>query len=275
METVFFILTNISIRESINIMNKRGKTALFYAKDPKYMYLLLSYGADPTHGRVGDFTLLEHLIRVKPENARALLNFELDTNDKESNDKEYLYIYRIRLMLIDKYNESTSSNTDEMTVMSRFPEFHQKTLLNAPTAEVYLHIKWNLIKKFYFLNSIIYLIYLISLTSLVYWTSYSKNHIKVIESSNVTIINNCSLSTLSLYEVFMKSLTLHGIWIALHMITFIFTLAVFGREMLQLCLNKVKYFKSKKNAVEFYALVSSLLYLLAVAFTGNSTCDFE
>ena len=85
METVLFILTNESTCKSINTQNKKGKTPLFSAKDPKYLYLLLSYGADPTLGRVGDLTLLEYLIQVKPDNARALLNYELDTNDQAHN----------------------------------------------------------------------------------------------------------------------------------------------------------------------------------------------
>ena len=276
METVFFILTNVSICESINTQNKKGKTPLFSAKDPKYLYLLLSYGADPTLGRVGDLTLLEHLIRVKPDNARALLNYELDTNDKESNDNEFLFIYRLRLMLFDiASSESSDSSSDEMTVMSRFNEFHKKTLLNAPTAEVYLHIKWSLIKKFYILNSIMYLFYLISLTGLVYWTSYSKNHNETSNSSAKCDLSD-DLDDLSFYYNFMKiKPEMWPLWIALHILTFLFTLAIFGREMLQLRSKKDNYFKSKENWLELVALVCSLIYLLSVTLTGKCTSDIE
>ena len=81
------------------MQNRKGKTALFYAKDSKSMYLLLSYGADPTIGRFEGRSLLEEYIRVKPENAKALLNFDVDTNSKEINDPFFLYTYDLRLFL--------------------------------------------------------------------------------------------------------------------------------------------------------------------------------
>ena len=60
-------------------MNQKGKTALFYAREPKCMYLLLSFGACPTLGRSteGDNTLLEEYIRKNPTNARGV-NFWVD-----------------------------------------------------------------------------------------------------------------------------------------------------------------------------------------------------
>jgi hypothetical protein len=49
---------------------------MFHAKDPKMLYLLLEYGADPTAGAFQDRSLLEEFLRKNPENARALLNYE-------------------------------------------------------------------------------------------------------------------------------------------------------------------------------------------------------
>jgi ankyrin repeat protein len=63
--------------KDLNLCNKKGKTALFYAKDPKMLYLLLEYGADPTAGSSGELSLLEEFLRKNPENARALLSYEV------------------------------------------------------------------------------------------------------------------------------------------------------------------------------------------------------
>jgi hypothetical protein len=76
LENAFLILENISKEKDLNTLNRRGKTALFYAKDPKMLYLILYYGADPTAGYCDDRSLLEEFLRKNPENARALLNFE-------------------------------------------------------------------------------------------------------------------------------------------------------------------------------------------------------
>jgi len=59
------------------VCNRRGKTALFYAKNPKMLYLLLEYGADPTAGSSQGRSLLEEFVLKNPENARALLDYEV------------------------------------------------------------------------------------------------------------------------------------------------------------------------------------------------------
>ncbi len=50
LETAFILLETVSKEKELNTCNRRGKTALFHAKDPKMLYLLLEYGADPTAG---------------------------------------------------------------------------------------------------------------------------------------------------------------------------------------------------------------------------------
>ena len=76
METAFLILESISREKDIDLCNSKVKTALFFAKDPKMLYLLLEYGADPTAGSCRELSLLEEFLRKNPENARALLNYE-------------------------------------------------------------------------------------------------------------------------------------------------------------------------------------------------------
>ena len=95
LETVIFILTklqNVDITEGdgINAQNNNGKTALFYAKDSHMMYLLLHYGADPCITRMisnsGHESVLEYYMKTNPENAIALLNFDVGTNIRDTTD---------------------------------------------------------------------------------------------------------------------------------------------------------------------------------------------
>ena len=51
---------------------------------------------------------------------------------------------------------------------------------------------------------------------------------------------------------------------------------IFFRELLQLASKKKKYFKSKENLLEMATLVSSILYLIIIVFTGGVlNCDVE
>ena len=102
METLYFILTNLNHPARIaDIRNNKDKTALFYVRNPKQMYLLLNYGADPTVGRAENFSLLEEYVHTNPSLAKALLNHELGTNNHDVSDKQFQYVYKLRLLLQD------------------------------------------------------------------------------------------------------------------------------------------------------------------------------
>ena len=215
-------------------------------------------------------SLLEEFIKVKPENAKALLASEIDTNGKELNDKDYLYVYQLRLFL---RNPRDPEDGEEMAVISKFGEYNQKKLLNLPGPELYLHLKWSMIKQWYFLNAILYFVFLISLTLLVYWTSYYKNHPR--SQSEPTNQTSCSLDNLKWYSIDFEKRYLNRIWILLHVFTLMSTSVVLVREMMQLWSKKSRYFRSKENLLECSILLSSLLYLLCIALTGKVVCESE
>ena len=267
---MWFILTSINTNTSItNVENRKGKTPLFYAKDPRSLYLLLHFGANPMIGNSEGRSLLEEFIKVRPENAKALLTYEVNTNGRELNDKDYLYVYQLRLFL---RNPRDPEDGEEMAVISKFCEYNQKKLLNQPGPELYLHLKWSMIKQWYFLNALLYLVFLISLTTLVYWTSYYKNHQY---QGFPTDLTNCSWDNLELYSLTFEKQYLNRIWIFVHIFTFMSTSIVFVREMMQLWSKKTKYFMSKENLLECSILISSLLYLWCIAFTGKVVCESE
>ena len=271
---MFFILTKLKGDKALNITNRKGKTPLFYAKDPKFMYLLLSYGADPCAGKFQETSLLEHYVLKKPQNARALLNFEIDTNDREINDHDFLYIYKMRLFLnsCDETKKSPKSfSHKEMNVISKFADYNQKDLLSSPVSELFLHVKWSLTKKFYFLNSFLFLMYLILLTFLVYGTSYVKYH-----QSSLNVTHICEPREWEPYKNFGMTDEYWKAWILVHAITSVFTAIIFVRELFQLSSKQKEYFKSKENLLEMATIVCSILYLFIVVFTGGILyCDVE
>ena len=275
---MFFFLTKLKGDKALNIINRKGKTPLFYAKEPKFVYLLLYYGADPCIGQFNNSSLLEHYALCGPQNARALLNYEIDTNDREINDPNFLYMYRMRLFLksTEEKNEETKEKTKkfshkEMDVISKFGEYHQKELLSTPAAELFLHVKWSLIKKFYFINMSIFFFYIALLTILVYGTSYMKYH----QTLKLNVSHTCHPSDWSPYTHFVNDEYWQA-WVIVHTITSVATFVIFSRELLQLASKKKKYFKSKENLLEMATLSSSILYLVIVVFTGGVLyCDVE
>ncbi len=142
-------------------------------------------------------------LKTNPENARALLNLQIDKNDKDLTSKDLLFIYNFQLlqsptatdpttqplgsqvksMLQHKKKKKKNKNKDqdevtskEMAVLSKFLTYHQKSLLSCPVAESYLHLKWLRTKNFFYCNVIFYSVFLTVLSSLVCWTSYEKAH---------------------------------------------------------------------------------------------------
>ena len=205
------------------------------------MYLLLSYGADPTKGRFEGRSLLEEYIRVKPENAVTLLNYDIGTNGKEISDSNFLFTYDLRLFLAQSLEGNNPDS--ELRVISKFMEYRQKNMLNLPTPELFLQLKWQMIKKFYFLNWILYVIYLLSLTTLIYWTSYHKNH-----SSE---ISNCTISWIQSHvcaELFCLN-TSCTLWGVLYGFTCASTFTILLREGMQMLSRKLGYLKSKENII--------------------------
>jgi hypothetical protein len=315
----------------VNIQNIDGRTALFDAKDPKTLTLLIWYGGDPSCGlSKGKRTLLEVFLKTNPENARALLNLQVEKNDKDLSSKDLLFIYNFRLLQSPPANgkvikplasqmkhmfkkkkknrEDTEDVTSkEMVILSKFLTYHQKSLLSCPVAESYLHLKWWRIKSFFYFNVFFYSIFLMSLSSLVCWTSYEKAHIQKENCTELThsclgssakmdlftslctegvstiFTRTCweaSTQTIDMtetsYPAFLQEKWKSILWLLLYIISWLTTLLLCLREMLQMSLGIKKYILSKENLMEIVVIVSSVSYLIVVAaFSFQGTDSIE
>ena len=280
LETVIFILSKLpnivkDVAGGINIKNNNGKTALFFAKDSQVMYLLLHFGADPcVISKTKSESVLESYVRTNPENAVALLNYDVETNVRDKTDKKLVYTYNFRLLLNKRKVASDEvmskkEKMDKIDVMAKLMEVRESSwkLLNAPIAEFYLRLKWNMFKKFYFLNLIFFLAYLLSLTTLTTLTSYIKNHQEG--------INNTIIAKAGCYSGFFANQDGFGFWMILYILTLVCTLAILLREIFEFATKGTKHFKTKENWFQLFILTVSLAYLALVSMSGTYICKWE
>ena len=275
LETVIFILTklqNVDITEGdgINAQNNNGKTALFYAKDSHMMYLLLHYGADPCITRMisnsGHESVLEYYMKTNPENAIALLNFDVGTNIRDTTDDKFVYTYNFRLLAESRVQEESMGAICALTKFTEIQESSRK-LLNSPIAEFYLRLKWFMSKKLYFLSLIIFGIYLVILTHSTFWTSYYKSHQN--DTNNTGCYSGLYTSGDLYYGAFGNT------WKVEHGLTSAGTLIFWFIEFFFMYQKRSAYFKAARNWFNLLILLPSSAYLILVALTGDYICIWE
>ena len=278
LETVILILAKLpnvvkDIADGINAKNISGKTALFYAKDSQVMYLLLHYGADPCIISTSKSeSVLESYMRTNPENAIALINYDVDTNGRETTDHKFVYTYNFRLLLNRKKIAATDEALDKEEKMDKIDVMEIQgsswQLRNAPIAEFYLRLKWIMYKKAYYLSLFIFLLYLISLTTMTFSTSYWKNHLQ-----NDT--NNTGCTIMGFYHNQDGLGFWPWYWVTGHISTSLCTLTMVLSEVFELKSIRTQYFKIKENWLQMLMLSVSIAYLILVSLTGDAICVYE
>jgi len=152
--------------------------------------------------------------------------------------------------------ETGPSTWNEMEILSKFKDFHQKKLLAHPLVETYLHLKWITTKKFLYINIFLYVLYLLSLTVLVTITAEGK-YKKDITPENV-------------FQHFPGLRGLHeelySPWLFFYSVSFVATIFICIREVGQLINERSGYFKSGENILEMTALASTWTYLVMTPF---------
>ena len=284
LETAIFILSkllNIDNADGIDTKNNNGKTALFYAQNSQMMYLLLHYGADPCiisspTSKHNSESVLQRYVRTNPDNAIALMNYDVETNACDIADKDMVYTYNLRLFKTKNmgalngelnYEEEKAEKLVETDVIAKMFEAQEGSLelLNAPIAEFYFRLKWSMIKKFYFLNIAIYLVYLSSLTFFICSTSYKKNH--------QPIANRSHLLSCNAGFHYANAAVVNSWWEFLHISTSLVTIILILKEL------KILYLKQNSKlqiGFRLSILGLSLIYLTLVSFTGHYyICEWE
>ena len=93
------------------------------------------------------------------------------------------------------------NSINEINVMSKIVESNYKDLLKNPLAEVFLHMKWQLIDSLFYSNVGFYATFLIMLTTMTGLLGDMSKCIPTEDPEHFTLLNNCSevaIVTLSL-----------------------------------------------------------------------------
>ena len=215
-ETMYILLvTAKNNRKEIDIKNNKGRTPIFYAKTQKMLLLLHRFSKKAVvdeHGH--SHSILDRFLDINEDCAHMLLSTGITTNNREINDRDLLFIYDMDVFYEDKngtnFKEERANFKDveanredggktvetkdggktiETKLLMQIQDSKRDELLAHPLTETFLYLRWTLISKFFYINIVFYLLYLISFTLLVLWTSRSK----YVHDGNGTHVENAAL----------------------------------------------------------------------------------
>jgi hypothetical protein len=79
-----------------------------------------------------------------------------------------------------------------MWILNKFVKLRKTDLLSEALTSTYLHMKWTSIRKFYYFHILCFLVYLLSLTTLIIWSSWRKDYDEEDGNLNTTGTLNAS-----------------------------------------------------------------------------------
>ena len=217
MENATILLRN---RADPNITCKIGSqkiTPIQLAKTKELIRVLLEYGADPfvTIENVGKqstktpTTLLQRLVNITHNGALEVFDDAITSNEPDINSEKLLVILDYKHFHYEGQSaeEREKSTTEEINslvkifrdkvVESDEMAFHRKILkmkagsvLEHPLSESFLHIQWELTKPLFYVNVLLYVIFLFFLTALILYQTYLiRCTIHASENKNESVVN--------------------------------------------------------------------------------------
>ena len=144
--------------------------------------LLLKYGADPfAKYKENDdintpaiYTVFEKLVSKKSNACKALMNSFINTNGQALDSSGLLIVYDLGLF----HNESIALDIipNEMAAHSKLIQSTDRDILKHPLSEIMLDLKKKRVFKYFFANTVLYVIFLLSLSILAFLqTMYLKD----------------------------------------------------------------------------------------------------
>ena len=90
-ETIIFFLHKDVL--PLKIEDKKGKTPIFYARNPKIVHIFEDYGAKSSQVDHSGKPLIHHFLKENTCNAKALMASNIYTNGKDIDDSDLIIIY--------------------------------------------------------------------------------------------------------------------------------------------------------------------------------------
>ena len=157
--------------------------------------------------------------------------------------------------------------SDEMWVLNKFVKLRKTELLSEALTSMYLHMKWTSIRKFYYFHIFCFLVYLLSLTTLITWSSWQKDYDESNRTPNMTKALNISDDPEFVMDIGSFYSQHQELWIFLYAITWGATFLITIGELVQGVDDPKEYIQSMENVYEMVALICSWVYLLLVWFS--------
>ena len=174
--------------------NNHFKTPLHRAKTQKVVQHLLKYGADSS-ARMVDAkrkfvhkeseykdnprcSVMDVFLRKYPNAVHEIFQRGITTNGQDLQSMDLQIIFNFEFFFKEGF-EGNINNTefqmknkefglvDEMAAISKIVASKERQLLKHPLAEAFLHLKWQLVRKYFYWNISMFTIFLIALTTFV------------------------------------------------------------------------------------------------------------
>ena len=107
-ETIVSLLQEDS--SVINIRDKMGKTPLFYVRNPKIVFLFQELNQNVIERDLEGKPILHYFLKKNIENAKALMNSQIDTNGKDCNANDLLITFDLDVFKYKKKTKKVSLN---------------------------------------------------------------------------------------------------------------------------------------------------------------------
>ena len=231
---------------------------LHRAKSPKTVQLLLEYGANPYYqveiNESRRFTVVESLLARNPKSASVLLDNFVTSNTDDVDSSDFVLIFDFRVF----HEESKLSQTgidDEMLLHSKVLFLGLKDILKHPILESFLALKWNLTKKYFYINLSLYFLFTVILTSVAVMSTAIEENCP--NNNPNSLIYECLDDNESKIPPNVYTGTLYT--------SIIFTLLFLVRESSQLFLiGPTLWLRNKENLWELLLLICTFTYFASL-----------
>ena len=247
-----------------NIYGKKPnyyKTPLHRARTKKVVKVLLKYGADPyvrslSHSsEEGSISVLDTLLMNNPDTASEILNFGIQTNGQALDSADLQVIYDFELFCSEDLS-------DESMALRKIAD-NAPTLLQHPLVEGFLSIKWQMWRKYVYLNVFAMTVFLTSLSLLVVMDT----RIIFCSDNKGTFPHDCNKTfhedqDSSFLETFQDSSGANSVGLmSSYCLTWFLLVCLMIREAFE-ALYFPRFFQTAENLLDLLVMLSTLTYLI-------------
>ena len=263
-----------------NVQGYRNKTPLHKANDPKIVRVLLKYGANPCTkvtdklpAGPGLYSCFDRFVDRNPDCGRVLLDERITTNGQDLDSNDLLIVFDLGLFQPELKGRVGYKNSDEVAALSQLVSLKLYNLLVHPISAAMLELKWQCIKKLYWMRFCHFALFVLMLTYLVYqhkdlWGHYErilceKEDLK----SNVSLNEMCRNHTYhpnGYFSSVLEELDDSRItnFMLIYILVLINTLWMIIREVMEFYYSS--YYGSKEDILELILLSCTTLYLIGI-----------